>query len=354
MSSLNIQAPVLLTCGLLLSSPVLAQDFPVRHCHLESKLKNKISASFTFEVNAPELIAKEWIFYFPAPPDLSGQQKLEGEEFLLDKQSFPFKVIYELSPQKRTVGLARIAARTSAVQKQLNARTNYVLTLYTKELIGGAGPIAEPLAPKEQEENLISSTTLDFESQAFQDWLRNNELLRNPSERDLDYAWRCCLKIRKLYDYSYDPNQKRMISYLCKTNSSDCGGLSFLFVGALRANKIPARALIGRWLKENGEEDSPQNGYGNCHVKAEFFAENIGWVPVEVSRLVSQKNEPALNYFGKFQGNFVVFHTNPDLLLDSFWFGKKEFRHLQSPIYWVTGGGSLNNNSVRKYWQTRI
>jgi len=63
--------------------------------------------------------------------------------------------------------------------------------------------------------------------------------------------------------------------YLAK--KGDCGGYSSLFVALARAAGIPARVVVGGW------SSSATSQYSNWHVWAEFYLQNIGWIPVDPS-----------------------------------------------------------------------
>jgi hypothetical protein len=60
---------------------------------------------------------------------------------------------------------------------------------------------------------------------------------------------------------------------------------------------------------------------GQCHVKSEFYATNIGWIPVEMSAATEDKLSNPARYFGVDAGNFLTLHVDPDLVIDSLWFG---------------------------------
>ncbi|MBX9685785.1 MAG: transglutaminase-like domain-containing protein [Candidatus Obscuribacterales bacterium] len=340
--------------ALLLSlSAVEAQVFPLKSAHLVSREKCKVSGALSLKLDAPNLEALEWIYYAPYPPDLPEQQKLSSLEMLVDDKPFAYRSQLELSPLHRKVLLARIPCNSLELKKHLYARVHYFLTLNSKELVQGAAKSLATISAEEKALYLKPTKSLDFDNQDFQSWLSKHNLRKESSEKDIDFAWRTYQKIRRLYQYNYDPLQNRSASNICKCKSSDCGGLSYLFSSILRANGVAARPLIGRWLKKSGGADSADNGYGQVHVKSEFFADSVGWIPVDMSFGVSNPDGDGMAYFGHFAGDFITFHVDPDVYLDSFWFGKKEFPYLQNPAFWVTGSGNLSGLESKTYWQTR-
>jgi len=125
----------------------------------------------------------------------------------------------------------------------------YQFDLYARKLVEERHLIHSPGEAMDAANYLGETSTLDFKSSAFRHWMHNHQLERRDGERDLDFAYRAFLKIRELGDYFYDANQDRRVSKTCSSARTDCGGLAALFASTMRANKIPARLLVGRWLK---------------------------------------------------------------------------------------------------------
>jgi hypothetical protein len=120
-----------------------------------------------------------------------------------------------------------------------------------------------------------------------------------------------------------------------------------LFVAALRANEVPARTLWGRWAK-------PQEGdYGQWHVKAEFFAEGIGWVPVEMAGALAWSGVDLDDLFGRDEGDFITLHIDTDLLVETHRFGKQPIGWRQGVLYWVSGLGELSDFRESEHWNVR-
>jgi len=330
----------------------VAQTLPYKNCHLETQFARSFKASLIFNVQAPSLKANEWIFYAPLPPTLGNQQRLSSWTCTIDERPFKPLEVHELSRERRHLLLARLPASEPSSLKNFRAKMTYQFDLYARKLVEGAAPYPFPGEAMDAANYLGETSTLDFKSSAFRHWMHNHQLERRDGERDLDFAYRAFLKIRELGDYFYDANQDRRVSKTCSSARTDCGGLAALFASTMRANKIPARLLVGRWLKNDAEPDAASNDYGQVHVKSEFYAQNVGWVPVEMSLAVSDKNADPLKNFGRFAGIFVTFHIDPDLLIDSIFFGQSEQPWLQAPAFWVTGDGNLNNLKVEKVWQT--
>jgi hypothetical protein len=146
----------------------------------------------------------------------------------------------------------------------------------------------------------------------------------------------------------------RQASAVCRAGKADCGGLSVLFVTILRGNNIPARTLIGRWAQSSKAKDTVGDlPYYQTHVKAEFYAEEIGWVPADLATALYDKKGDGLSCFGHDPGDFLTQHVDEHLRLDSFHFGKQDMEFLQGPAYWVTGRGNIEPTHTEEKWEVR-
>src|SRR5438309_886991 len=105
-----------------------------------------------------------------------------------------------------------------------------------------------------------------------QKWVREHDLARRPGENDIDFARRVFVTIKRNLAYEFKTGMDRRASAVCRAGTTDCGGLSVLFVTILRGNDIPARTLVGRWAQSSKAKDIVGDSpYYQTHVKAEFF-----------------------------------------------------------------------------------
>jgi hypothetical protein len=88
-------------------------------------------------------------------------------------------------------------------------------------------------------------------------------------------------------------------------------------------------------------------------VKAEFYAQGIGWVPVDIATALYDRKGDGLSCFGHDPGDFLTMHVNPHLRVDSIHFGKHDMECLQGPAYWVTGRGSTEPTHTHEKWEVR-
>ncbi len=94
--------------------------------------------------------------------------------------------------------------------------------------------------------------------------------------------------------------------------------------------------------------------YYQQHVKAEFFAAGIGWVPADpASAVLWDRTADGLTYFGHDPGDFITFHLDGDFLIDTIYFGKQTVPYLQGAAFWVKGGGTVDGYSVETQWEVK-
>lgn len=98
--------------------------------------------------------------------------------------------------------------------------------------------------------------------------------------------------------------------WACDSKHGNCTDFHSLFIALMRSDDIPSRFDIGFPLPDNAEKGDIA-GY---HCWAEFFARNIGWVPVDISEawLAKQKAD---YFFGSIDANRVQFSTGRDITL---------------------------------------
>jgi hypothetical protein len=333
---------------LMLPGVVLAQQAaPVAYqpaYHLEAAPVRHIRAAYTFQVHIPKLTPQEWVLFAAMPPTMAGQQDLHvamNHEGHLDTEKSPFR---------RPILAARVPAREAEEAQGVTVAVTTEATLYSRRLAAGAP--AEPVVALDAEERrlaLAKTPTEDFTDPAFLGWLQRSRLIRGANESDVDFAGRAFLSLKHASAYLYTgPFQVRQASKVCTSLRTDCGGFAVLFVSALRANRIPARTLCGRWAKSAGSNEPMMQ----MHVKSEFWAEGVGWVPCDLSSAVqSDRDGNTLRYFGDDTGDFLVQHTDTDLRFDTVYFGEQTRAFVQRAAYWVRGTGTSAAGQESETWQ---
>lgn len=324
-----------------------APDYQSGDWHLAEGRGKRVVAELTGQVRAPGVSAREWILYAARAPD---------HEISMVRRQFMWcetpgarraaKAVHEAGGQE--VFQAR-GATLPAESKQVSFRVRYEVT--TSSLVLKPGKARGRLyLPRKSEVNryLSSNDTYRLRDPDFKAWLKSSGLIRKSGERDLAFGWRVLQAIGRGFDYAYPPKSlERACNQVVADKASDCGGLSALAVSVLRANNVPARTLVGRWVEANKDSED------QYHVKFEFFAAGIGWVPCDGSGAVTWKGGPAAA-FGKERGNFLVLHYDFSALrVDSVHWGRKHVRILQGVVWWVAGSGKTKGSSLTTQWTVR-
>jgi transglutaminase-like putative cysteine protease len=329
--------------------PVVPPGLNAAHA-LEIKESKTVSAVHAYTVGVPDLRAVEWIIFTPRPPDFPGQKVLDAHTIPGSEPTF------ELSPLKQPIMRARIPVRNTKLSREVLLETRMDAKLYSRQLIQRIGKKPEdsaaPLAARDRQLFLRRTSQFDYTSRTFQKWANSNDLVRARTEGEVDFARRVFLRIAKDFEYEYLGEQDRKASHVCQVGKSDCGGLAVLFATVLRSQGIPARTLAGRWaVSAKPDEKIGEVKYHQEHIKAEFFAQGVGWVPVDLSSAILHDRSPGkLEYFGKDPGDFLTLHFDNDLALDTLYFGIRPMALLQRPSYWVRGSGTLDNAVIRESW----
>ncbi|HEX4142086.1 MAG TPA: transglutaminase-like domain-containing protein [Pirellulales bacterium] len=310
-----------------------------------------IRAFDNFVIHTPQLTAKTWTVFAAEAPELAYQT---GTSTRLVPEG---KKVADLSPRKRTLLRSQIPVTNGSLRHALSGRVEFQATLYSRTLVrrepGQSYPPAEKLSQFERQCALAETPTLDFSNETFQRWLRAKDLRKKPGEADLDFGRRVFLAITRSYRYQYADGMDRHASYTCQQHTADCGGLCALFAATLRTSKVPARLRVGHWAKsENPRPPAAGHVAHKAHVKAEFYANGVGWVPVDVSGAVEfDKTAEGLRYFGNDKGDFLTVHLDYDAEFDSTLWGVKSVRHLQSVHYYVRGDGNMDGAAIDRNWQ---
>src|SRR5581483_9223163 len=294
--------------------------------------------------------ASEWQAIVAKPPDLPGQQAVRVQV------SLPVTTVTEQGPLRRSVLYARVAG--ALAPQRLSVQVRYEAVLMARQLVPlGQGPRPSAAATvqgaADGQKCLAPSTLYDYPTPAFQLWLRSHGLVRGPREQEVDFARRVFLTIARTCSYRASSLQDRRASNACRDGWSDCGGLSGLFVTALRANQVPARSLIGRNAESalpGGELIGDIHSYQH-HVVAEFYARGLSWVPVDMAGGVSNRSDP-LSWFGNSSGYHFAMHVDPEIHLEGTPFGTVPA--LQGIDWRVVGDGTVQPQQTQESWTVRV
>jgi len=117
----------------------------------------------------------------------------------------------------------------------------------------------------------------------------------------VDYARKCYEYVAQNYDYLNPYTGLHPLAEILANGGGDCGNLTSIYVSLLRNKSIPSRHVVT--IRPNG----------TYHVWAEFYLENYGWIPVDVTY---KQSDPYGNYFGNYDGNGIVVSKGVCLTLE--------------------------------------
>ncbi len=307
---------------------------------LVPKSARRIKARMSFEYNAPRVQADEWTVYITQLPELPGQVNVRTTLF---PQGTPAR---DLSEEARPMFFVRIPSEGPLWSKNIAVRVEYEAILIERKLEprepGATDPSKAPAAPTldplTRRLELLAGHQFDHQSPSFRNWLKDNDLRRVQGENEVDFARKAYLVVRKKLKHYEGAGIEHLASRVCEAGRSDFAGLTAVYVSALRANGIPARALCGRMVIHEGKPT--KNSWP--HAKVEFFAQGIGWVPVNMAgALRSGRPVDGLEFFGNDSAEFLTTHIDTDLVIDTY-FGQKVVELLPDAMPWVIGSGTFD------------
>jgi hypothetical protein len=307
----------------------------------------KVVGTLTRDASYPHLKGTEWIVFASRAPELPGQINAKTT---LDPSGEPAREKSELA---RSLVMARVRSDKQHPLNAMKIQLTYQATLRSRKLRRGQAHKVADLSQEERQKYLAERGFFDFNQPAFHEWVQKQGLERQANEGEIHFARRVFLALKAGMQYDAPRKKDFHATAVCKSGRADCGGLSVLFASILRLNNIPARTLWGRWAKSS----EPGKIWFNhpcyqTHVKAEFFARGIGWVPVDVSSAILHDQSPqGLKYFGNDAGDFITFHVDGNLEVDTLLFGIKSLGNLQTTRWWIRGAGPLTDEQVIESWQ---
>jgi len=337
--------------GVALLSAALAGAQPPA-LRIEATDRQKVNATITYDIKTTNFAATKWMIFLPEAPALPSQVKVKT---VADPVG---KVLAEKSPLRRPV---RYIERTVAVPTPgggTTMRLEIEAVLRSRKLVevkeGEKLPAVAPLTAEERKYYLARTPRVDYDAKPFREWLETKKLQRAKEESPVALAERVVEVIRTGYEYHFDPDEDRRASALCSAAKTDCAGMSYLFVAAMRANGVPARLLVGRLARarEPGS-DRTKPGFERPHVRVELYAAGIGWVPVDVAYAQAARAKPVSTFVGSDPGDLLVLHVDTDLRLP-YPDKERDALFLQiGPHYWAEGNGPFDGYFGPSGWDLK-
>lgn len=138
----------------------------------------------------------------------------------------------------------------------------------------------------------------------------------------LAYAEKCYEYVASHYSYKNPNTGLHPLAEILAAGGGDCGNFSSIYISLLRAKGIPARHVVA------------MGANSAFHVWAEFYIQNFGWVPVDVTY---KNSDPFGNYFGKKDYNsdrLVVVQKGVEMEYETSGVGSLTINLLQTYYYW--------------------
>jgi transglutaminase-like putative cysteine protease len=237
--------------------------------------------------------------------------------------------------------------------RELHWRIQIVGIFQTRQLVEGPRPDpTQPIVAPSPGEFLASTESINWDDDRFQDWLDRAGLRRQPGEAAVDYGRRVFDYLKENGRYSYPPETPWNAAAGCRRLRTDCGGFSLIFTAACRANKIPARLLVGQWFKTRELADGSLDLTGRqSHVIAEFFDPAIGWIPEDISSTMMKVPGFAdTNFFGRDPGYFFAWHVDTDFHFQVPENPDEKVQWIQNPSLWFSANAEDAADSTSHHW----
>jgi len=327
---------ILVACLTLpLAAPANGAD---KHIALAGNERFRITYDSSFTWPGGDGSAK---MYLPIPPDTGGQH--------ISGFSSSIKGAVETDDNGHRLIVATLHPGAS---RRVHWHVEMTGTWIVRQLEDGAPAADDPIAGPGGGSWLGTSDSINWRDAAFQDWLDDAGLRRHGGESAVDFGQRVYSYFRDHGDYSYPPSSAWNSAACARRLSTDCGGFSLVFVGACRANHIPARLLVGQCFKVRRTGGGVAlTGGRQAHVIAEFYDPQIGWIPEDISsQFLHVGGFGDLNFFGRDPGYFFAWHTDTDFYFDTPRKADAHVQWIQNPNLWFSENADDANDSVTHSW----
>jgi len=310
----------------------------------------KVKAQLMTTYSYPNARIKKWVMFMAAPPTPIQSQTISVANFGL----YDCRGVNQISAGTMVSAGAHHLFR-SAVEnpppdacKTVISKFSIEAQLHSTKLtkVNQHTPVP-PLADHVKRYHLQETATMNFKDPAFLDWLNTHRLhpmqmTDGSYEPLLCFAYRVFLFIKVHFNYIYPVEGGRKATDTIATRSTDCGGFCILFSSVMRAHGVPSRLLFGHWAQTGTQ----------YHVKGEFYANGLGWVPFDMSGGVIDNYEPYTYNFGHNTGEFITCHIDDDIksIETTIHQTTQTAAWLQLPVFWINGEGPLTNFSIQQDW----
>jgi len=308
------------------------------------------------EVRVPKLQAEYWLLYIPVPPLTSFQygSKVWVQIQSLGAQPQPFTAAGVDDQGRELIQLTLPVSDHPQFSQGLALSVFFEVNLVARELFFDPSVQLQAQAASQHELMICSSDLGRYHltDQNFQQFIHahGDLLYRNPQEiadQTIIYAQRVFHFLSEHFTVVPSADSDRNLHNIIRNKKSDAAGLSLLFCAILRCQEVPARLLVGRWVKD---DPAP-------YTIAEFYVDQVGWIPADIASMISfGKNKPKnaqgrLPYFGEQPTNFVALHYDFDISVDTIKYGIQTLASMQTLPFWVSGTGTEDNKQSATKWK---
>jgi len=338
---------ILLSLGTGMTAAGLRAETTPSPQHLEITGTHRLRLTYDFTAVWPPGGGYSATFHLPIPPD-TGTQHIEHFSSTLKGQ---VETDHAIPPHRV---LTATLHHDRGDDRELHWRVEITGLFTTRQMVDGpAAPSKAPIAAPSPDEFLASTESINWNSDAFQSWLDSSGLRRASNETPARYGARVFNYFRANGRYSYPPDSAWNAAAACRHLHSDCGGFSIVFVAACRANKIPARLLVGQWFKTRELADGTLDQTGRqAHVIAEFFDPQIGWIPEDISStLLKVPGHADTNFFGRDPGYFFTWHIDTDFHFAVPQKADEHVQWIQNPSLWFSKNAEDASDSISHHWK---
>ncbi len=298
----------------------------------------------------PGLTCKDWVLYACVAPQLTTQDLLHqslgpagdpdpGADWKTDE-------IEENGKGKRRLHRAKVDTRRASSASSLSCRFSMRAALYPVDLQPGEpAEKVKSLSSAEKRLYLRDTPLYDYRTKKMKKWIRESGLKRGGKERDLAYAWRVLSYLVSKYEISTKAAYCYRASDGLTVKRMYAAAVASLFIAVLRANKVPARFLAGRWaIRDKDPKKTPDHYHG----RAEFYAKDVGWVPVDP--FLAEVAKPPMSLgFGRTVGKFLAFHIEPNIPVDDATGSEFVSNVIVAPLMYPRGSGITNAQPRQEY-----
>ncbi|MCE0522134.1 MAG: transglutaminase family protein [Methylacidiphilales bacterium] len=324
--------------------PLRAQETLPRQ-HLEITGSERLRITYDSSFVWPEGGGGSAVMDLPIPPN-TGAQHIESFTSTLKGRV------------ETDAGGHRILTATlhhdSGDEREVHWRVEITGIFQTRQLVDGPpSSSAKPIFAPEPGEFLGSTESINWKSDSFQDWLDSSGLRRAVNESPVAFGGRVYSYFRTHGRYTYPPVSAWNSAAVCQRLRTDCGGFSLVFTAACRANKIPARLLVGQCFKAREQSNGAVvlTDGRQAHVIAEFFDPQIGWIPEDISStFLRTPGYSNLNFFGRDPGYFFAWHFDTDFHFDTPRKSDAHVQWIQNPNLWFSENADDANDTVSHHW----